>query len=57
MQKIFFTAAIAGLSLTSSAQADSANYFLQKGLDEKAKGRRMEVVKNLEKAYAYNKSE
>ena len=56
MQKIFFTAAIAGLSLTSSAQADSANYFLQKGLDEKAKGRRMEVVKNLEKAYAYNKS-
>ena len=56
MQKIFFTAAIAGLSFTSSAQADSANYFLQKGLDEKAKGRRMEVVKNLEKAYAYNKS-
>lgn len=37
-----------------SAQTDSANYFLQKGLDEKQKGRRMESLKNFEKAFKYD---
>jgi len=35
------------------AQTDSAAYFLQKGLEEKQAGRKMEVWKNLEKAYKY----
>ena len=56
MYKLIFTAAIAAITSTSFAQTDSATFFLQKGLDEKAKGRRMEVVKNLEKAYSYNKN-
>ena len=56
MRKFIFTAAIAAITSASFAQTDSATFFLQKGLDERAKGRRMEVVKNLEKAYNYNKS-
>lgn len=34
--------------------SDSANYFLQKGLQEKEKGRRMESLKNFEKASKYD---
>ena len=33
---------------------DSAEYFLQKGLQEKEKGRRLESLKNFEKASKYN---
>src|SRR5688572_16803996 len=33
---------------------DSADYFLQKGLQEKQKGRRLESLKNFEKAARYN---
>ena len=36
------------------AQTDSADIFLQKGLLEKKNGRRMESLKNFEKAYKYN---
>jgi tetratricopeptide (TPR) repeat protein len=36
------------------AQTDSSNYFLQKGLDEKQKGRRMESLKNFERAARYD---
>jgi len=36
------------------AQSDSAHFFLQKGLDEKQKGRRMESVKYFEKAIKYD---
>jgi len=56
MQKSVITAAFAALSLSAFAQTDSSSFYLQKGLDEKLKGRRMEVVKNLEKAYNFNKS-
>ena len=35
---------------------DSASYFLQKGLDEKKVGRRMESLKNFEKAHHYDKT-
>lgn len=39
------------------AQTDSAQMFLKKGLLEKEKGRRMESLKNFEKAYSYNNSD
>ncbi|HVG16324.1 MAG TPA: tetratricopeptide repeat protein [Chitinophagaceae bacterium] len=57
MYKVFFTTAIISSCLFASAQNDSAQIFLQKGLDEKAKGRRMESLKHFEKAYTYNKSD
>jgi tetratricopeptide (TPR) repeat protein len=37
-------------------QADSSKYFLQKGLDEKQKGHRMESLKNFEKSFKYDSS-
>ena len=43
-------------STVASAQADSSKYFLQKGLDEKQKGRRMESLKNFEKGVKYDSS-
>jgi len=57
MYKIFLTAVISAISFTSFSQTDSSAFYLQKGLDEKTKGRRMEVVKQLEKAYSYNKND
>src|SRR5262245_42450733 len=36
------------------AQTDSAQYFLKIGLAEKQKGRRMESLKNFEKAFKYD---
>jgi tetratricopeptide (TPR) repeat protein len=44
------------LSATASAQSDSSMFYLQKGLDEKGKGRTMESYKALDKAYGYNKT-
>jgi tetratricopeptide (TPR) repeat protein len=41
------------LSSDLFAQTDSTQYFLQKGLDEKQKGHRMESLKNFEKAIKY----
>jgi tetratricopeptide (TPR) repeat protein len=38
----------------SSVTVDSAGFFLQKGLMEKEKGRRMESLKNFEKAQKYD---
>lgn len=53
---IFCTSAV--FSQTSSnavkIDVDSADYFLQKGLQEKENGRRMESLKNFEKAAHYN---
>lgn len=57
MRKAIMTAVIVGLSSAAFAQADSANLFLQKGLEEKTKGRRMESLKHFEKAYNYNKAD
>jgi len=37
--------------------ADSADFFLQKAISEKQAGRKLEVWKNLEKAYSYNPSD
>ena len=39
------------------SQADSSKYFLQKGLEEKQKGRRMESLKNFEKGFRYDSSD
>src|SRR6185503_8740433 len=38
----------------SQLQTDSANFFYQKALTEKQAGRKLEVWKNLDKAYRYN---
>src|SRR6266540_2712449 len=45
---------LTSISPVLSAQTDSTSYFLQKGLDEKQKGRRMESLKNFEKAIRYD---
>lgn len=57
MRKMILSIAFAGFSAIAFSQTDSAGYFLQKGLDEKTKGRRMESLKQFEKAYSYNKSD
>ena len=44
------------ISSVAIAQADSSKYFLQKGLDEKQKGRRMESLKNFERSFKYDSS-
>jgi tetratricopeptide (TPR) repeat protein len=41
-------------SQNSVSNIDSATYFLQKGMDEKKIGRRMESLRNFEKAYKYD---
>lgn len=53
-----FQFAIAQSEILPSAVSniDSASYFLQKGLDEKKTGRRMESLKNFEKAHYYDKT-
>lgn len=54
MQKNLLAAAAIFFSSAAFAQTDSSAIYLQKALDEKAKGRRMEVVKALEKAERFN---
>jgi tetratricopeptide (TPR) repeat protein len=43
-----------GVASATFSQSDSADYFFQKALKEKEAGRKMEVWKNLDKAYKYN---
>ena len=57
MRKIILTAAVLTIASTVFAQADSASVFLQKGLEEKNKGRRLESLKNFEKAASYKKDD
>lgn len=56
MLRLVLTAAILGVSALVHAQTDSSAHFLQKGLEEKGKGRRMESLRQFEKAYSYNKN-
>ncbi|HEU4634499.1 MAG TPA: tetratricopeptide repeat protein [Flavisolibacter sp.] len=56
MIKVMLTSAVLCISTLLLAQNDSSAYFLQKGLEEKGKGRRMESLKQFEKAYGYNKA-
>jgi len=57
MRKAILMATVLSISTMLFAQTDSANYFLQKGLDEKTKGRLMESLKQFERAYSYNKTD
>jgi tetratricopeptide (TPR) repeat protein len=43
-------------SNSAISSPDSADYFLQKGLQEKQNGRRLESLKNFEKAFKYDPS-
>ncbi|MEI6947653.1 tetratricopeptide repeat protein [Paraflavisolibacter sp. H34] len=57
MRKIILTLALMGSCTFMFAQQDSAGFFYQKAMEEKAKGHRLEVLKNLEKAYALDKGD
>jgi tetratricopeptide (TPR) repeat protein len=54
--RIILATAFVAFSATAFAQTDSSSYFLQKGLEEKGKGRLMESYKAFDKAYTYNKN-
>ena len=54
MKPNLFTIALLLASSLAFSQTDSTDYFLQKGLQEKQSGHRMESLKNFEKAYSYN---
>jgi tetratricopeptide (TPR) repeat protein len=54
--RIIFTALFFTATTAVFSQTDSATIFLQRGLEEKAKGRVMEQYKALDKAYGYNKT-
>src|SRR3954469_15000802 len=57
MRRLIFTLAVVGITTVSFAQTDSSAVFFQKGMEEKAKGRRQESLRLFEKAYNYNKSD
>jgi len=55
--RIFLIVALSAGAFTSYSQTDSAQQYLQKGLEEKTKGRALEAYKAFDKAYAYNKTD
>src|SRR2546430_12729747 len=57
MRRLILTYIVLGISTGIFAQSDSSSYFYHKGLDEKSKGRRLESLKQFEKAYSYNKND
>jgi tetratricopeptide (TPR) repeat protein len=57
MIKILFVLALTGTSALVQAQQDSSSFYFQKGIEEKTKGRRLESLKQFEKAYGYNKTD
>ena len=54
MKRIVLTLAVVSATTIAFSQSDSASYFFQKGITEKQNGRRMESMKNFEKANKYN---
>lgn len=54
MKYILLTILSFGVAVATYSQADSANFYFQKALAEKQAGRKLEVWKNLDKAYKYN---
>jgi tetratricopeptide (TPR) repeat protein len=56
MRLILAAAFTAFTTAAAYAQTDSSTIFLQKGLEEKGKGRAMEAYKQFDKAYSYNKT-
>ena len=57
MLKPFLASALIFISAFAWSQSDSSGFYLQKGLDEKTKGRRLESLKQFEKAYSYNNND
>lgn len=57
MKKFILAATATLFSTALFAQTDSSGFYLQKAMDEKAKGRKMEVLKALEKAQSFNKAD
>ena len=55
--RFILATALTVASAVSFAQTDSSGFFLQKGLEEKGKGRVLESYKQFDKAYAYNKND
>ncbi|HYM95397.1 MAG TPA: tetratricopeptide repeat protein [Chitinophagaceae bacterium] len=56
MKRNLFTLPLLLACSLAFSQTDSADYFLQRGLQEKQNGRRMESLKNFEKAFSCNAS-
>jgi tetratricopeptide (TPR) repeat protein len=56
MHKIMLAAVATALSTVTYAQTDSAGFYFQKAMDEKAKSHTMVAIKNLEKAQSFNRS-
>ncbi len=54
MKYILLTILNLGVAAATFAQADSARFYFQKALAEKQSGRKLEVWKNLDKAYKYD---
>jgi len=57
MRKIILSLVVISISILSNAQTDSASFYYQKALEEKAKGRQLESVKQFEKAFRYNSND
>ncbi|HWI91153.1 MAG TPA: tetratricopeptide repeat protein [Flavisolibacter sp.] len=57
MKKYLLIAAAATISTSLFAQSDSASFYFQKGLDEKAKGHSLIAIQHFEKAYNFNKND
>ncbi|HEX6333513.1 MAG TPA: tetratricopeptide repeat protein [Flavisolibacter sp.] len=58
MRKVIMTAVLMAVTTTVLfAQSDSASAYLQRGIEEKNKGRRLEALRQFEKAYQYNKND
>ena len=56
MRKFLFTTTLAGSTLLSVAQSDSSTVYLQMARTEQSKGHKLEALKQLEKAFAFNNS-
>ena len=57
MCRLILTFLAIGISTMAISQTDSSAYFLQKGIEEKTKGRRQESLKHFEKAFHYKKDD
>ncbi|MBD0284678.1 MAG: tetratricopeptide repeat protein [Flavisolibacter sp.] len=55
--RLLLTATFSFFTFFSFSQTDSAQFYLKKGLDEKAKGRLMESFKHFDKAYSYDQKD
>jgi len=54
--RFILATAFTAISAVAFAQTDSSGFYLQKGLEEKTKGRLLESYKAYDKAYSFNKN-